>query len=340
MKAIVYTAPGEFKYTDTPEPVPQADEVLIKVRACGLCRTDMHIHLGHFLSEFPLTPGHEISGEIVWAGEKVESFKIGDRVVADNTELCGHCRYCRENAPLFCENFVSHGCNCAGGFAEYVAIKAEKTFKVHRLSFIEAVMTEPLACAIHGMDVIALSPGSEVLMFGAGPTGLLLAQLLKLNGAVNLVVAAPAGPKLELAKKLAADDTVAIDKQDYSSHKKYIQEHYPNGFDVVVEATGVPKLLEESIRFAEIGGQIITYGVYPEDEKVQINPYEIFRRELTLKGSFAQTHCFGRALRYLESHQVKVSDMITHQVPLQHFDEALDLMRRSDAIKIAIIPAG
>jgi len=338
MKAIVYSSPGEFAYTDTPEPKPAPDEVLIRVKACGVCRTDMHIHLGHFISKFPLIPGHEISGEIAEVGTDVDNFRVGDQVVADNTELCGYCRYCREDKPLYCENFVSHGVNCAGGFAEYVAIKAAKTFKVHNLSFLEAVMVEPLACAMHGMDVIDLTPGSEVLLFGAGPTGLLLAQLLKQNGAVNLVVAAPPGSKLDLAASLAADSIIPINKRDYSQHRKEIQKRFPGGFTTVVEATGVSQLFEEAIDYTTIGGQIIAYGVYPEGENVRINPYEIFKRELTVKGSFAQTHCFDRAIKYLESGQVQVSEMITHPLSLADYGEALDLMQRSQATKIALIP--
>jgi len=338
MKAIVYSAPGLYAYKEVPVPALVPGQVLIRIKACGYCRTDMHIHSGHFISEFPLIPGHEISGEIAEVGTEVDGFMIGDHVVADNTELCGHCRHCRADKPLYCENFVSHGCNCEGGFAEYVAIKAEKVFKVTNLSFSEAVMTEPPACAIHGMDVISLTPGSEVLLFGAGPTGLLLAQLLKQNGAVNLVVAAPPGFKLDLALKLAADDIIPIDKKDYSKHRETIKARYPNGFNTVIEATGASQLFEETIEYADIGAQIIAYGVYSEADKTSISPYEIFKREITIKGSFAQTHCFGRALKYLENRRIKVSELITHEIPLTDFSEALALMHQGKAIKIAIIP--
>lgn len=338
MKAIIYSAPTEFAFTDVPDPVLKPDEVLIRVRACGFCRTDMHIHQGQFISEFPLINGHEISGEIAGVGDKVRDFRVGDRVVADNTELCGYCRYCRADQPLYCENFVSHGCNVAGGFAEYVAIKAEKVFRVHNLSFEEAVMVEPTACAMHGMDVMAIKPGSEVLLFGAGPTGLILAQLLKQNGAVQLVVAAPPGKKLDLALELGADEVIAIDKRDASKHAAAIRALKPDGFDVVIEATGVAALFGESIGYARIGGQVVAYGLYDEDAFVQVKPYDIFRRELTVKGSFAQTHKFERALRYLESGQVRVKEMLTHILPLSEYGTALDLMRDGTAIKLALTP--
>lgn len=338
MKAIVYYAPGKFSYDDVVDPKPQPDQVIIAVKYCGLCRTDMHIHKGHFLAEFPLINGHEFTGEVVEVGKTVSQIKIGDRVVADNTELCGHCFFCRRREPLFCDNFISHGCNVAGGFAQYVAVKAEKVFVLKNLSYREAVMAEPVACAMHGMDVIRIKPGSETLLFGAGPTGLILAQLAKLNGSAFLTVAAPAGRKLELAKKLGADEIFAVDKTNNSTHSGSILQRHPHGFDTVIEATGNSQLFAEAVQYTRKGGQLIAYGVYPEGEMVNISPNEIFRRELTIKGSFAQTHCFDRALLYLENKMINVSDMVTHEFPLVQYAKALEIMDGSEAIKIALIP--
>lgn len=338
MKAIVYHAPKRFSYMDVPAPEIQPDEALIRVRACGICGTDLHIHEGEFLAEFPLIPGHEITGEIAAIGSAVQGLQVGDRVVADNTELCGHCFYCRRDQPLFCENFISHGCNVAGGLAEYVAIKAEKIFPIRNLSWQEAVMVEPTACAMHGMDVIALKPGSEVLLFGAGPTGIILAQLLRLNGAAHLTVAAPSGPKLEMAARLAADEVIAVDREDYSRHRRQLMSTHPHGFDCVVEATGSPRLCEEAIQYARLGGQVIVYGVYPEAARITWSPYEIFKRELTIKGSFAQTHCFDRALLYLESGKVKVDGVVTQEFALQDYGLALEALRSRQGIKSAVVP--
>ncbi len=338
MKAIVYRAPREFSYTDVPQPEIGPDEVLVRVRACGICGTDLHIHEGEFLAEFPLIPGHEIAGEVAAVGAAVRDLRPGDRVVADNTELCGHCFYCRRDQPLYCENFVSHGCNVAGGLAEYVALKAEKLFPIGELSWREAVMVEPAACAMHGMDVIALKPGSEVLLFGAGPTGILLAQLLKINGAARLTVAAPAGSKLDLVARLAADEVVAIDRDDAAAHRSQLLASHPHGFDCVVEATGAPSLCEEALQYARQGGQVIVYGVYPEAARINWSPYEIFKRELTIKGSFAQTHCFDRALLYLQSGKLKVDEIVTDEFALQDYDRALDGLRERTGIKSAVVP--
>ena len=275
MKAIVYSEPGKFAFENVSDPTPKQDEVVLAVKGCGLCRTDMHIHKGHFITKFPLINGHEFTGEVVEVGSDVKSIKKGMCVVADNTELCGHCFFCRRNQPLFCENFISHGCNVAGGFAEYVAVKAEKVFPFSNITYREAIMAEPVACAIHGMDVIRIKPGSQTLIFGAGPTGLILAQLAKLNGAAFLAVAAPPGVKLEMARKYGADDIIPIDRKDYAKHKDYILKKYSHGFDTVIEATGVPELFADAVQFTRTGGQLIAYGVNPEKDKVAISPNEI-----------------------------------------------------------------
>ena len=169
MKAIVYAAPQQFSYQEVPVPEIAPHEVLIRIHSCGICGTDLHIHDGEFLATFPLIPGHEFAGEVASVGSAVERVTGGERVVCDNTELCGHCFYCRRDEPLFCENFLSHGVNIAGGQAEYIAMKAEKVFPFQNLTWQEAALVEPAACASHGMDLIALKTGSSVLLFGAEP---------------------------------------------------------------------------------------------------------------------------------------------------------------------------
>ena len=261
---------------------------------------------------------------------------MGERVVCDNTELCGHCFYCRRDEPLFCENFLSHGVNIAGGQAEYVAIKAEKVFPIERLTWQEAALVEPTACAIHGMDLIAPKPGSSILLFGGGPTGIILAQLLKLNGAAQLTVAAPAGPKLDLVSRLATDEVVPIDRNDAQSHRERLLKEHRHGFDYVIEATGSPQLCNEALQYARPGGHIVVYGVYPANARLNWSPYEIFQKQLTIIGSFAQTHCFDRALAYLESHQVKVNEMVTHAFALEDYSRALETLRSREGIKVIV----
>jgi len=326
MKALVYSAPGEFKVDDLPKPGIKDDEVLLKVLACGVCKTDLHIHEGQFIAEFPLTPGHEFIGEVVEIGKSSLGFQKGDIVVADNTVLCGHCYWCRRDKPLYCENFYSLGCTGPGGFAEYVAVKAEKVFSWSKLPPEQGTMVEPTACAVHGTDVIDVQPGDKILLFGAGPTGLILAQLLKHAGASKLVVAAPSESKLELASRLGADDTVQIDKSNASKHTRRLQEGYPDGFDIVVDATGVPSVTEQMPQFAAFGAKLVVYGVCGEKDQISISPYEIFRKELKLIGSFAQTHCFGRAIDFIENGIISVEPLITASFRLDQWQQAMDVV--------------
>jgi len=178
MKAIVYDAPRQFQYRDVPEPKIESDDVLVRVDACGLCGTDLHIHEGEFAPNFPLIPGHEFTGEIVALGGAVKDLKQRQRVVGNSNESCGKCFYCLRGDFLLCLNLRAYGVTQNGGFAQYLRIKADRIFPIGNLSSREAVMVEPSACAVHGMEVLAMKPGSDVLLFGAGPTGQVLAQLL------------------------------------------------------------------------------------------------------------------------------------------------------------------
>jgi D-arabinitol dehydrogenase (NADP+) len=338
MKAIVYDAPRQFKYKEVPEPEIQSDDVLVRIDACGLCGTDLHIHEGEFAPNFPLIPGHEFTGEIVALGESVKGLKQKQRVVGNSNESCGKCFYCLRGDFLLCLNLRAYGVTQDGGFAQYLRIKADRIFPIGNLTSREAVMVEPSACAVHGMEVLAMKPGSDVLLFGAGPTGQVLAQLLKLNGAGRLVVAAPPGPKLELAGRLAADEIVAIDRKNPDKHRNRLRELNPTGFDYIVEATGSAFVCEDALQFIRRGGTLLVYGVYPETETVRFNPFDLFRREITIKGSFAQIDAFPRALAYLESGKIKVNEIVTDEFALEDWPKVLEHAWARKGIKIAVVP--
>ena len=338
MKAIVYDAPRQFKYKEVPEPEIQSDDVLVRIDACGLCGTDLHIHEGEFAPNFPLIPGHEFTGEIVALGGSVKGLSQKQRVVGNSNESCGKCFYCMRGDFLLCLNLRAYGVTQDGGFAQYLRIKADRIFPIGNLTSREAVMVEPSACAVHGMEVLAMKPGSDVLLFGAGPTGQVLAQLLKLNGAGRLVVAAPPGAKLELAGRLAADDIVPMDRKNPDKHRNRLRELNPTGFDYIVEATGSAFVCEDALQFVRRGGTLLVYGVYPESETVRFNPFDLFRREITIKGSFAQIDAFPRALAYLESGKIKVNEIVTDEFALEDWPKVLEHAWARKGIKIAVIP--
>ncbi|KAK7451135.1 N-terminal acetyltransferase A complex catalytic subunit ard1 [Stygiomarasmius scandens] len=339
MKALWYSAPQKFEIKQVPIPKVGDNDVLLKVTCCGVCGTDAHIHDGEFIAKFPLIPGHEAIGTVVEMGKDVKEFEVGDRCVADVGITCGKCFYCRRGNTLLCEDFNARGVTQDGGFAEYIVYKQEKLYKIHNLTDEEATLLEPAACAIHGLDKLQPPVGIEVLMLGSGPTGLILAQLLKLNGASRVVLAANKGIKMDIAKQLnAADEYIELDRQNPEGQWKKLKEDNPYGFDVVVEATGVEKLANDAINYVRRGGTLMIYGVYENKALVHWPPSKIFGDEIRIIGSFSQTYCFPRAVAYLDSGKVNVKGMVTDVYKIDQFQEALDKMNSRGALKIAIKP--
>jgi len=339
MKALWYNAPRDFEIKQVPIPTVGDDEVLLKVSCCGVCGTDGHIHEGEFISKFPLIPGHEAIGSIVEMGKNVTGFAMGDRCVADVGITCDNCFFCRRGKSLLCENFNSRGVTQDGGFADYVVYKQHKLYKVHNLSDEEATLLEPAACAIHGLDKLAAPVGVEVLLLGAGPTGLILAQLLKLNGAARVVIAANKGIKMDLARQLdAGDEYIELDRKNPGPQWDALKKANPYGFDVVVEATGVEKIANDAINYVRRGGTLMIYGVYENKALVHWPPSKIFGDEIRIIGSFSQTYCFPRAIAYLDSGKVRVKGMVTDVFKLENYQDALDKMNSRAALKIAIKP--
>jgi len=287
-----------------------------------------------------LIPGHEIVGTIAKIGKDVKGFEVGDRVVADPGITCQKCFFCKRGNDMMCENFHGLGVTCDGGFAEYFPVQGQKVYKIHNLTDEAATLVEPTACAVHGVDKLKLRMGSEVLIFGCGPTGLMMAQLLKLNGAERLVVAAPPGPKLDLAKKLGiADEYVELDRANAQSVYAKLKQDNPYGFDAVIEATGNEGVVNESLNHVRKGGKLLVYGVYNDKDLVKWPPVKIFREEIEIMGSFAQSFCFPRAVAYLDSGKIKTEGIVTHVFGIDQYQEALDAMTSRKSIKIAITPS-
>ncbi|KAJ4250187.1 hypothetical protein NW762_012002 [Fusarium torreyae] len=357
MRALVYSEPRRFQVEQRPLPRVRKHDVLIKVRASGVCGTDLHIHEGEFGAKFPLIPGHETVGVVAAFGSKVVGFSLGDRVVADNSEVCGHCHYCRRGKELFCENFIPHGVEVDGGFAEYAAYPAHRVFKFHNLSDVDATLIEPASCVAHGLDKIAPKMGSRILLFGAGPTGLMLAQMLRQNGGCHVVLAAPAGIKMELARSLSAADEyveLARGQQALQNSVSLLRTAYPYGFDIVVEATGSASILESAIDLVTKGGKLVVYGVYNDSDRIALSPNKIFKEEINIIGSFSQTYKFPAAIDYLgmsllhleplllkvvrpDSGRVKVNGIVNKTYRLEEWQDCLEEIRNKSVIKAALV---
>ncbi|POW02774.1 hypothetical protein PSTT_11549, partial [Puccinia striiformis] len=342
MTALYYEKARHFSVIQADLPSIDENEVLLKVSMCGVCGTDQHIHEGEFISKFPLIPGHEVIGTIVQAGSKVFSVKLGDRVVCDVGETCGKCFYCQRGTTLFVIFFCfeAHGVTLNGGFAQYAKFHAAKVFPIKNLTDEQATLVEPASCAVHGLDKIRPKPGSECLLIGAGPTGLILAQLLKLNGAQLLTSIKQPCPSdlhiLILDRTLHRTSLAKLRRRNAANQWAQLKKDNPYGFDVVVEATGVESIVNDSINYVRRGGTLLVYGVYDNNARVSWSPTKIFSDEINIIGSFSQTNCFPRAVAYLDSGKIRTDGMVTDIFKIEEYQQALDKMASRQCLKIAV----
>ena len=340
MKAVVYDAPRSFEVRDVPTPEPAAGEVLIRVIQTGLCGTDLHIHDGDFYAAFPLIPGHEIVGTVHGLGAGVDRFTVGDRVTVNPNINCGWCRPCQTGRPLLCKNLKGVGTNWPGGFAEYLAIPAAYVYAVGDLPDDTAVATEPAACAMHGMETLQVRPGSTVLVLGAGPTGVLLSQLLVHGGGAHVTVAAPTQFKLDRAATLGVDTTFLMHRDDLKGDvEALLAATDGEGYDVVVDATGAATVTERTVDLARDGGTVMIYGVTGPDDRISLRPYDIFRREITIKGSFAEISSFPQTIEALQSGRARTDGLITHRFTLDQYADALNAFRDDPTAHKIVITA-
>jgi D-arabinitol dehydrogenase (NADP+) len=340
MKAVVYDAPQKYNVLDVPTPEAAPGEVLIKVDQVGMCGTDVHIHNGEFGAVFPLTPGHEVVGTVAALGEGVDRFGIGEQVTVNPNVYCGTCDYCLAGRLIHCSNLKGMGSNFPGFFAEYATVRHDLVFSVDGIDSDTAVFTEPAGCAMHGLESLQMRPGGTALVFGAGPTGLLLAQLIKSGGAASVTVAGPTQFKLDTAASLGIDQTILIDRSDMEANRQaLLQASGRDGFDYVVEATGSTSIGDICVPLTRNGGTVLVYGVTGANETVRFHPFDVFRREITIKGSFAEMSSFGAAIRALRSGRARTDGIITHRFSLDDYDKALDAVAHDRSVhKVVIVP--
>jgi D-arabinitol dehydrogenase (NADP+) len=324
MKAARIIAPGDAVVTDMPMPSPASHDVLIKVYAAGICGTDLHIFKGEYEAQYPLIPGHEFSGEVVAVGEQVERFRVGDRVTADPNVPCNRCSRCQRNEPNQCKNLQAIGVTRDGAFAEYVIAPESNVFSINNISHEAAALIEPLACVVWGLKRVQVQPGDAALVFGAGPMGCLLVQALKHSGTSRIVVTDVVPWRLELAGQLGATETVLADENQ--AHLLTAIE--PDGYDIVTDATGIPSVIQGLPIYARPRGKIWIFGVAPRHTTVSIEPYDIFRKDLSIIGSFAVNRTFPQSIALIENGAIQVAPLISHRLPLDDFCLGLEIAER------------
>ena len=338
MRAVLYDGPGSFRVTEVPTPVPGSFEVLIEVAQVGLCGTDLHIHHGDFNARFPLIPGHEMVGRVVEIGAEVTRVAVGEQVTVNPNIACGRCPYCLAGRPILCADLKGLGSNGDGFFAEFVCVAETLAFSVEGLAPDVAVFTEPAACAMHGLETLQVRPGSTVLVLGAGATGQLLAQLVASGGASSVTVAGPVPFQLDTARALGATHTVEITRGEPDANLAALRDAAGgDGYDIVVEATGAVEVGNICVPLTRNGGTVLVYGVTRAEERLSIAPFDLFRREITIKGSFAEISSFGAAIAALRAGRVRTDGIITHRFPLEEYGAALSAFTNDPTLHKAII---
>ena len=341
MRAVRYEVTGDFAVTDVPMPPVGPLDVRIRIHQTGVCGTDVHLHHGTYIGVYPLTPGHETVGEIDEVGSEVMRFRPGQWVTVNPNIYCGHCDYCLAGQLGRCANTEGMGVHRPGFFAEYVSADHRQVFSVDGLEPDTAVFAEPTACAMHGLETLGQRPGGSALVIGAGPTGLLLSQLIGFGGATSITVADIIPFKLDTATRLGVDSTVPLTR-DAAENIDLLRKASPNGdgYDVVVEATGVTAVGDICVPLTRNGGTVLVYGVTRPDERLSVSPFELFRREITIKGSYAEMTSFAAAIAALRTGRVHTDGIITHRFPLDEYDRALQTMASDPAAhKVVVVVA-
>jgi L-iditol 2-dehydrogenase len=334
VKVARFHAPGDIRIEDAPEPVAGPGELKIRVRNCSTCGTDAKIlKFGHHHIRPPRVMGHEIAGEVVDTGERVQ-------VIA--AIPCGTCPECLRGRLTVCPNQESMGYHYDGGFAEYMVIPA-KVLAVNGVNaippgvgFAEASVAEPLACVLNGQSLARVGAGDDVVVMGAGPIGCLHVRLARARGAARVFLVDVNPQRLAMAAELVRPDA-AIDADPVEQVLKLTGGR---GADVVITAAASGAAQEQAVRMAARQGRISFFGGLPKDDPlVTLDSNLVHYRELTIVGANGSSPAHNaEALRLVASGDVVVSDLITHRLPLPRVLDGIDLVSRGAAIKVTIEP--
>jgi 2-desacetyl-2-hydroxyethyl bacteriochlorophyllide A dehydrogenase len=340
MKTAIYQGPREFEIREVPVPVPGDGEVLIKVDYCAICGSDLHTFTKGLYIEPGQVMGHEFGGTVAAIGPNYPdpSLKVGQKIVTNPTVACGTCTMCRKGQPNICENAltatIAYG--RPGAFANYVLQgKDAKIYKLpDNVSTKEASLFEPLSVAIHAVKQANLYLNDKVVVFGAGTIGIMISQVLKTIGCIEVIQVDISQPRLDIAKKTGVDYTInALETEDVVAEIAKITGpgyYGPDGAeaDVVFEAAAVPATIAQAVKVVRSGGQIITIALPESDPPVNLTA--IVQKEIAFLGSYAYTNEFEEAVDLVASGKIVLDDLITHVFPLDEivgaFEKQLDTL--------------
>lgn len=331
MRAAKITRPGEIVVEDVACPEPGAGEVLVRVMASGICGTDVHIFHGEYMGDYPIIPGHEFAGVVEAIGPGVTRWQPGDRVAVEPNIACDNCESCLNNRQNFCQNWQAVGVTRPGGMAQFTTVPEKAVFAVGDLPFEQAAFVEPLSCVLHGLERLKIANADRVAILGAGPIGLLLLQGARLNGASQVTVVDKNTARGAFAGQLGADEVLTE-----------LDGLTPDGYDAVIDATGVIAVMRRAIDFARPGGKVLLFGVPPDGQEMCLEAFKIFRKGLTLLSSFTSVRNSYQAVNLLRTGRIRVDELVSHRLPLEEFRRGIAVIEAgSEAVKkVLILPNG
>lgn len=333
MRASYFVGREQFELREKPMPTAGPGQVVIQNAFCGVCGTDVHIFHGEPGSADvtpPVVLGHEYSGVVVECGEGVKSLKKGDHVTVDPNIYCGKCEHCRNGKKQLCEHMEAIGVTMDGGFEEFSVVPEGQAFLLSpELPLEFGAMAEPVACCLHGIDLAGIKPGNTVCVVGGGAIGLIMVQLAKLSGAAKIMLSEPNAARRGVAQKLGAQRTI-----DPRNGEEAAQAE--NSADVVIECVGNLPAVESAFRFAKKGATIVLFSVPKPDAKFQLPLFDVYKKELTIKGSFVNPDTHQRAVALLNSGKLDFSDIITHRFGLGQLADAIAMQMNSASIKVIV----
>ena len=343
MRALVHTAPLQFELRDVPKPQPNDEEVLVRVRACGICGSDVHGYTGKTGRRIPpIIMGHEASGMVEAVGKNARNVAVGDRITFDSTVYCNQCPACREGRVNLCQSRKVLGVSTPafrrdGAMAEYVVVPWWITYRLpEAVSFEEAALIEPASVSLHAARITPLDVNDVVVVVGAGQIGLFAIQAARVKGGGTIIALDMKDERLALARQLGADVTINPGTADVAAEMRRAVGR-PDA-DAVLEAVGTEASVKLAMDLTKLGGHVTLIGnVTP---RIQVNLQDIVSRELTLRGSCAIAGEYRACLDLMAAGRIQAKPLISKIVPLSEGLAAFDALHRGDAglMKIVLQP--
>ncbi len=324
MKATYFLGNGKFETREVTLREPADDEVVVKVAACGVCGTDVHICNGDKGSADvtpPVILGHEFSGVVEKIGKNVRTLQVGDHVTVDPNIYCGTCHYCKTGKKNMCQNLVP----------EKQCIVLDKS-----LPLKYGAMTEPLACCLRGIDIAGIRHGDTVCVIGDGAIGLLMVQLAKLAGASKVLLSAPIESRKAVALALGADVVVNPVKENLFDRIR--EEFHSDGADVVIECVGSLQATDQAVNAADRGGTVLLFSVPKAGATYGLSMENVYKKELKICGSFINPDTHSRAASLISSGKIQLEPILTHSYPVDRLEDAIRMQMSAESIKVIVEP--